>query len=110
MWIDYIDHDVLKVGVLGFLFTAFLSSDSKRPWLYLTISLFVWSGLNLVSYVNIREAIQTNTAFYKNGAVLLCKTDDKNEYRVTNKEWKLVNDESFLKDSLLIRADKCEVK
>lgn len=109
MWYEYLDHQLVAASIMGFISTSLLFINSKHPQRYILLSTALWIGINILSCEDIESSIKSNTALFQKGALFTCKGDDHNLYRVSNNEWQLYK-ESFIKESLMIRADKCEVK
>ena len=68
-------------------------------------------GLVLMPFVeayNLQQDVTLNQQHFKSNSSFICKAKDNNDYKVSKKNLWSIDDIYFTKDSLLIRADKCE--
>ncbi|MDD2358307.1 MAG: hypothetical protein PHX13_10395 [Thiovulaceae bacterium] len=106
---EYLDREIVVASIFGFITISLALVYCKHALRYIFGSVFFWIGLNLYVSSDIKSTIESNIAQFKKGTIFICRGVDSNRYRVSNKEWQL-EDDTFIKDSLMIRADKCEVK
>ena len=115
--IEYADPQLLKLSGLiltvSFVWILFEKSitktdGKKRSTMFLTKVLLLFCVVApLYQSYSAKSDIESSSASFKKGAVLKCSIASAS-YLVSHKSgWKIYGD-SFTKDSLLIRGDKCE--
>ena len=81
---------------------------------FIGLYFFILSSL-LIIYVTINEAynikynIKNNIDYFKKDITLNCTSGFDNYLVLQKNNWK-IDEDSFVKDSLIIRADKCQKK
>ena len=94
------------------LFIALLQSNTKhtnkkyRATIAIIVPIFII--ITLVEALITQSNAQTNLQNFTHGNSFICRGNDNNQYRVIKKDGWSIENSYFLKDSLLIRADKCE--
>jgi len=107
---EYVD---IKALIFLGIFIAISFIGKKKENVF--IKVFLWASVILVLYMGQSESntAQENKNFFKRGKVLECHNgggpfNKPQRYRVSIKDgWELQKD-SFIKESLMIRANKCE--
>ena len=112
--LEYLDLELFKA--LLFLFVVIVTGyafelkevnqkDYKGKVFFMAlVFMFIW----FLNALYTKNSIEKNIADFVNGQVFICKGGDENNYKVGKvKGWRVENT-YFIKDSLLIRADRCE--
>lgn len=118
--LDFISVDTVKGLIMLFLSILILifsimsgknnkdkstSKDGKTVF-----SIFVL-GLIITPFIeayNLQQDAILNQQHFKSNSSFICHAKDNNDYKVSKKSLWSIDDIYFIKDSLLIRADKCE--
>ena len=106
---EYFNGDVLKALMVFWIAAALLigtlRKDNRKPF---AIGTLVISAIALLLSMYIPFHIANDNLKKMQAGVTLKCSNDTSEYLVSKEDgWKL-HENSFLKNSLLIRADKCE--
>jgi hypothetical protein len=112
----FINYETVKA--FGLLFFAILiltasfrinSKEKKRDYKRILIVIaLVFATLPFMEAYNKQSDAQTNLQNFKRGNSFICNAGDNNSYRVSKKDGWTIENIYFIKDSLLIRADKCK--
>lgn len=108
----YLDREIIVASVFSILFSIFLlgllrSISKNRTTWYLKI-LFLFAIL--LPFVQMYDSYTTaseNIQSLKKGVTLKCTLKD-NSYHVSTKDGWQVDKEYFVKESFMVRADRCE--
>ena len=107
---EYMNYNALIFFGVFFVFPILLFKV-KEPLMILSVVVLI--GLIFWDAYNSYTTAQESKAYFKGGTSLKCISggglySSANEYRVSKKNgWKMEGD-YFIKDSLMIRANKCE--
>jgi hypothetical protein len=108
----FINYETVKsLTILLFailLFIAFFQSNTKKYKVTIAVIVPIFIIIILLEALNTQSNAQTNLQNFKNGSSFICKSNDNNQYKVSKKDGWSIDNNYFLKDSLLIRADKCK--
>ncbi len=104
---EYINRETVGIFILGFTNIGFLKAIRKSAinWDLRAYAIFL-VFFAIYSVYDAKSCVENNIKSLKDGARLKCSID-KNQYLVSMKEGWRVDKNYFVKDSLLIRADKC---
>jgi len=107
---EYINGGVLFFIVI-LIVTYFFESKEKKSW----TKTFIVVGLLLLLYEASTQssAAEDNARLFKKGKALKCRSggglyDKADRYRVSLQDGWVLQGDSFIKESLMIRANKCE--
>lgn len=104
---EYINFELLKATIF-FIATAYivlLSNSSKKQYYYL-VMLLALSVIFINADMNESKSIE-NIKSFSQGVKLKCQIDST-LYSVSKKDAWILDKGYFIRDSLMIRADKCE--
>jgi len=118
---EFLSFDLVKASIIGILTTGLVYASvlskgkgekelDTTVWVklfFLFVALFFIS-LPFIDADNSQTTAKNNLIRFINGAKLICEGEDSNKYSVCNKSGWSRDKNYFQKDSLLIRADKCE--
>jgi len=105
---EFIDLEMIKMDVFA-IFAAFIIvgmfKDVRRA-LAIYFSILVLFNIGSLYYMN--KVAEENIQSFKTKKALQCTHSDS-EYKVSVNERWIIDGNHFIKDSLMIRADKCNV-
>jgi len=115
--IEYLDGGLVTAGVF-LLLVIFITSPNTRHKskkegkrhgmrMYAKIMIASYAALLLYQPYSVMQDIKSNSASFKKGLTLKCITESASYLVSKESGWKIYGD-SFTKDSLLIRGDRCE--
>ena len=118
---EFLEFGLVKASIIGIMATglayASVVSKGKRDKVsdttvgiklfFLFVVLFFIS-LPFIDADNSQTTAKENLMRFTNGAKLICEGSDSNKYSVSSKNGWSRDKNYFQKDSLLIRADRCE--
>jgi len=118
---EFFSFNLVKASIIGIMATglayASVLSKGKRDKVpdstvgvklfFLFVALFFIS-LPFIDANNSQTTAKENLMHFTNGKSLMCEGEDSNKYSVSSKSGWSRDKNYFQKDSLLIRADKCE--
>ena len=106
---EYIDVELVKaITLLMFSFLLYYASDDKKNR-SLSIPLFFAVMVFFIATYFTKETAQTNKRLFLDEKALICK-DRLSDYLVSKENGYRLDDNFFIKDTLMIRADRCEIK
>ena len=105
---EYLNFDLIKATIFLFIPISLLifSRKANISQNLKILLVFLMSIVLAEAYYSYSSALE-NIQSAKDGSHLKCSIGDNN-YKVSMKDGWKVDENYFLKDSLLIRADKCE--
>ncbi|MCX6075625.1 MAG: hypothetical protein NTW78_01915 [Campylobacterales bacterium] len=109
---EYGDFEFMKATVL-FTITLIIfefarkGTQTKRRTIFIYISIGILSNYFVAAHN--QSTAQTNSVVFKKGGVLQC-SNDLSKYRVSIKDGWEFEKRYFIKENLMIRADKCEAQ
>ena len=111
----FMDKEIVVVSLVG-LFAIFLLINSQRranqPFkvnLFFKVVIILVILAPFIAMYDAKSTASENISFFKSDAGLKCETTTQSSYLVSKASgWTVHQEVYFLKDSLLIRADKCE--
>ena len=108
---DYMNTGMIVVmaiiTITLFIFIIISDKDSSEINIVIFI---VWIGFESYSVFSTNRTANNNIQHFKANKAIQCNSGFHNTYKVSLKNnWKL-DGNYFIKDSLMIRAEKCEVK
>ena len=120
---EFLEFGLVKASIIGIMATglayASVFSKGKRdkvPDTTVGVKLFclflvlVFISLPFIDADNSQTTAKENLMRFTNGKSLMCEGEDSNKYRVSSKKGWSRDKNYFTKDSLMIRADKCEAR
>jgi len=117
---EFFSFGLVKASIIGILTTglayASVLSKSKEKELDTTVGVkltFIFIALVFISFPfidadNSQTIAKNNLIRFSNSAKLICEGEDSNKYSVSSNSGWSRDKNYFKKDSLLIRADRCE--
>lgn len=104
--IAFLDLEMLKMNVFAIVALLLLINTAKNPKKAFVIYFSILLIINIAVLAMQKSSASQNIQYFKDERELVCNEVDP-LYRVhISNGWK-VSTQFFLKDSLLIRADKC---
>jgi len=117
----FLEFGLVKASIIGILTTGFVYASvlskgkrDKVPDTTVGVKLFFlfvvlfFISLPFIDADNSQTTAKENLMRFTNGAKLICEGEDSNKYSVSSKNGWSRDKNYFQKDSLLIRADRCE--
>ena len=118
---EFLSFGLVKASIIGILATglayASVLSKSKRDKeldttagvkLFFIFVALVFISLPFIAADSYQTTAKNNLMRFTNGKSLICGGQDSNKYSVSSKSGWGRDKNYFQKDSLLIRADRCE--
>ena len=106
---EYINIGILLISSIIIIMLLFLIIGQKSK-LANMITLILLLFINFYIVYDDYATAQANIKYFQDGSILRCSNGFNTLYRVSKQNnWEL-DKNYFTKDSLLIRADKCELK
>jgi len=118
---EFFSFSLVKASVIGILTTGLVygsvvSKGKREKELDTTVGaklFFLFAALFFISLPfidanNSQTTAKNNLIRFSNSAKLICKGEDSNKYSVSSKSGWSRDKNYFIKDSLMIRADRCE--
>ena len=118
---EFLEFGLVKASIIGIMATGLVYASvlskgkrDKAPDTTVGVKLFflflvlVFISLPFIDADNSQTTAKENLMRFTNGAQLICEGSDSNKYRVSSKKGWSRDKNYFIKDSLMIRADKCE--
>ena len=105
---EYLDREIIVASVLSIFLFGLLRGISKNGTTWYPKILFLFAIL--LPFVQMYDSYTTaseNIQSLKKGVTLKCTLKD-NSYRVSTKDGWQVDKEYFIKESFMVRADRCE--
>lgn len=107
---EYIDFEIVKavvflIATLYLLLASTRRKSSVAKYYHFTALLAI-SSIFIIAYMSEQESIH-NIRVFNQGARLECNTNN-NLYRVSKQDAWEIERNYFIKESLMVRADKCE--
>ena len=112
---EYIDFHVITAVLMADLILILLvsSNNKKKRFAISNTMKTVMAAIAMLPimqcYYLSRDA-EFNLSAFKNNKTFICKNSDSNTYQVSQANGWKTEKNYFLKDSLMIRADRCEVQ
>jgi len=120
---EFFSFDLVKASIIGILtaglaYASVLSKGKRDKELnttagvklfFISVVLFFLS-LPFIAADSYQTTANNNLMHFSNGGSFICEGEDSNKYSVSSKNGWSRNKNYFTKDSLLIRADRCEEK
>lgn len=116
--LEFISIETLKAVVVlmlavalfyGALYSGKRAKEKKRSLKTFYLILFtLFVTLPLVDAYNTQINVKSKLQSFARGSTLICKGNDEKNYSVSKKEQWSIKSFCFSKESLLIRADRCE--
>jgi hypothetical protein len=105
---EYLDKEIIVASILLIISIGLLKGIGKNRinW-YLRILFLFAISLPFIQIYDLDTTASENIQSLEEGSTLKCIMRD-NSYRISTKDGWKINKNYFTKDSLLIRADKCE--
>jgi len=118
---EFFSFSLLKASIIGILATGLVyasvvskgqeekeSGTAVGAKLFFLFAALFFISLPFIDADNSQSTAKDNLMRFSNGAKLICKGEDSNKYSVSSKSGWSRDKNYFQKDSLLIRADRCE--
>ncbi len=115
--LDIVKASILGILVTGIMYASFLPKDKRNKervppsagvkLFSIFLVLFFISLPFIEAYIN-QTTAKKNLIHFSNGESFICEGGDFNKYSVSSKNGWSRDKNYFTKDSLMIRADKCE--
>ena len=107
--LEFINYEtVSKLILLFFSILLVIRSFKLRTKGILSVIVAVLIGISFMEAYNTQSNAKINLQRFKSAHSFICKAGDHNIYRVSQKDNWNIDGIYFIKNSLLIRADKCE--
>ena len=105
---EYLDKEIIVASMFLIVLIGLLKGIGKNStnW-YLRILFLFAISLPFIQIYDLDTTASENIQSLREGATLKCTLRD-NSYRISTKDGWGIDKNYFAKDSLLIRADKCE--
>jgi len=118
---EFFSFSLLKASIIGILATGLVyasvvskdkgekeSGTTAGAKLFFLFAALFFISLPFIDADNSQSTAKNNLIRFTNGAKLICEGKDANKYSVSSKNGWSRDKNYFQKDSLLIRADRCE--
>ena len=118
---EFLEFGLVKASIIGIMatgliYTSVLSKGKRDKMPDTTVGVklfFIFVALVLISFPfidadNSQTTAKENLMRFTNGKSLMCEGEYSNKYSVSSKSGWSRDKNYFIKDSLMIRADKCE--
>jgi len=106
--LEFIDLEMIKMNVFAIFASLVIVGIFKNIRKALTIYFSILLLFSMGSLYYMKSVAQENIQSFKKANELKCTQADS-EYRVSIDEKWIIDKNYFIKDSLMIRADKCEI-
>ncbi len=118
---EFFSFELVKASIIGILATGLayvsvLSKGKRDKELDTTVGVkrfflfvaLVFISLSFIVADSYQTTAKNNLMRFSNGKSLICEGKDSNKYSVSSKNGWSRDKNYFIKDSILIRADRCE--
>lgn len=119
--LEFFSFDLVKASIIGVMATGLayvsvLSKGKREKELDTTVGVklfflfvaLVFISIPFIDADNSQTTAKNNLMRFSNGKSFICEGSNSNKYSVSSKNGWSRDKNYFIKDSLLIRADRCE--
>ena len=109
--IEFINTHFLMSSIFTIImFIGLVSMDNKKKNYDSKLIIFVIVLMNLYNPYSTQQSALENINSFNQGEILICNVNDLKYKVLLLDEWHIVDEYYFNKDSILLRADMCEVQ
>jgi len=118
---EFFSFDLVKASIIGIMATGLVyasvvskgkgekeSGTTIGAKLFFLFAALFFISLPFIDADNSQSTAKNNLIHFTNSGSFICEGEDSNKYSVSSKDGWRRDKNYFTKDSLLIRADRCE--
>ena len=106
--LTYISLDMIKASIMAVVILFLIAGAFKLRRRSILIAIGVIVATIFIGAFNSFTNAQENITHFQRGWQFICRSGNDNEYRVSKADGWEIDKDYFSKNTLLIRADRCE--
>ena len=106
--LTYISLDMIKASIMAVVILFLIAGAFKLRRRSILIAIGVIVATIFIDAFNSSTSAQENIIHFQRGWQFICRSGNDNEYRASKADGWEIDKDYFSKETLLIRADRCE--